>query len=738
MLHWIDFIWLAIGCNAALLGVIHLSIWWRQRHQVMHGAFALLSFSVTASATTEWLAMRAQSAADYAFWFSWTHAAMLPIVAVMVIFVGTLGPSRNWLAVAVIATRVAATIANFLTGDSLGFSEITALRPIPLWGGDSIATPIGVINPWLALGQLSVLLLIAFIVDVIAALRRLPPSSERARKLRIALAVLFFVLAAVGWNLSVMLLGMPLPVMVAPAFLALALIMSHELSGDVLRAAQLAQTLRLTETDLRTSRNELQLAERAAGLGLCRWDLHRRRIWLSDRGARMLGLTSGGDFDVDAVGARIEATDRALLQTALGRAQRNRTDEFSVEFRVHDPAGSSRWLAAHGQFEQDAALDRQIVHGVLFDVTERRSSDEHFRMVFDSSPAAMLLVDADGNILLANAVAASLSGYSIAELVAMPIDALVPDKERDAHRALRVAYHAAASRRQMQRRREVQFKHKDGSLTSVEIALSPVQQHHRLLVIAAITDVSERKAKDREIGLQRDALAHMARVGMLSELSGSLAHELNQPLAAILSNAQASLRFLNREVPDLAEVREGLTQIVASDKRAGEVIRRLRSMLRKDTFDHAPLDLNDVVHDVTGIVRSDLIDRHVVLHEDLAQGLPAVMGDRVQLQQVVLNLVMNASDAMRDGNGERDLTLRTRAAPGGVLLQVEDSGHGIPDADLERIFSPFVTSKRDGLGFGLALCNSLVNAHGGTLHASNNATRGATLHVFLPAAAPPA
>lgn len=483
MLHWIDIIWLAIACTAALLGFAHLTIWLRQRSVSVHGVFALLSFSVTGCAIAERLAMRAQTTAEYGLWLSWGHLAVLPIIATMVIFVGFTGPSRAWLAIAVIGTRIAATVANFTTGDSLSFVEITALRQLPVWGGDTVSVPMGVTNPWLALAQFSNLLLVAFIIDVIVSLWRLPRSSERSRGLRIALAALAFLLAPVCWNLPVQAFGVPLPMVVSPAYLLLALVMSYELFGDLLRAERLAQSLRL---------------------------------------------------------------------------------------------------------------------------------------------------------------------------------------------------------------------------------------------------------KDREISLQRDEMAHMMRVGLLSELSGSLAHELNQPLAAILSNAQASMRFLNRETPDLNEVREALAQIIDSDKRAGEIIRQLRAMLREDASNMRPLSLNEVVRDILCLVHSDLVNRQVLLREDLGKDLPIIHGDRVQLQQVILNLTRNACDAMRDLPEGGVLTLTTSQAPGGVLLQVADVGHGIAEVDLERIFEPFVSTKPDGLGFGLSLSASLIQAHGGRLWASNNADRGATLHVFLP------
>jgi C4-dicarboxylate-specific signal transduction histidine kinase len=246
--------------------------------------------------------------------------------------------------------------------------------------------------------------------------------------------------------------------------------------------------------------------------------------------------------------------------------------------------------------------------------------------------------------------------------------------------------------------------------------------------------VEARLRSEAELEQQRNELAHLSRVTLLGELSGSLAHELNQPLMAILSNAQAGLRFLERDPGNIDEVRNILRDIAEDDKRAGEIIRRLRSLLRKDDVRHAPLDANQVVLEVLKLMHSDLINRKMTVNPRLAVGLPAVKGDRVQLQQVLLNLIMNGCDAMDGSPGERTLTLRTvLSADGEVEISVADCGPGIPPADLQRIFEPFVSTKAEGMGLGLAVCRTIVTAHDGRLWATNNVARGATVHFALPA-----
>jgi signal transduction histidine kinase/ligand-binding sensor domain-containing protein len=233
---------------------------------------------------------------------------------------------------------------------------------------------------------------------------------------------------------------------------------------------------------------------------------------------------------------------------------------------------------------------------------------------------------------------------------------------------------------------------------------------------------------------QRGELAHLGRVASMSELSGSLAHELNQPLTAILSNAQAAKRFMDQDPPDFEEVREILNDIVNEDRRAGEVIRRMRGMLKKGETVMEVLPLNVLTEEVLGMIRSDLVAKNISVTADLAPALPPVCGDRIQLQQVILNLLVNACDAMTDTPSEnRMLTIFSSAGDGGVLLAIRDQGHGLGAGAEEKVFAPFYTTKSGGLGMGLAICRSILHAHGGRLTAQNHSGGGAVFRVELPA-----
>ena len=280
---------------------------------------------------------------------------------------------------------------------------------------------------------------------------------------------------------------------------------------------------------------------------------------------------------------------------------------------------------------------------------------------------------------------------------------------------------------------------RNGELRWIDHDCQPVtdQQGQFLGRRASNRDVTERRMAELEAQQQRDELAHVTRVAAMGELSSSLAHELNQPLAAILNYANAAQRFLSGEEPDLDRARAALSGIARDDKRATEVIRKVRELLKKEEPQDVPLDINSVIQETLAFISGDSILKESSLVTDLAPGLPTVLGDRVQLQQVVLNLVLNAVAAMRTFEAaSRKLVVKTeKHEDQGVKVSVRDSGTGIGEADEDRIFEPFYTTKRAGMGMGLAISQRIIHALGGSISAENNPDRGATFSFVLPAAA---
>lgn len=259
-----------------------------------------------------------------------------------------------------------------------------------------------------------------------------------------------------------------------------------------------------------------------------------------------------------------------------------------------------------------------------------------------------------------------------------------------------------------------------------------------ILIAASDLTLETKRAATLEVELKdtresrHKEVTHLGRVAAFGEISVSLAHEMNQPLGIILSNAQAAQRLLAKENPDLDEVREILGDIVTEDLRASESIQRMRALLKRGEVDRRPLDVNAVAGEVFQLMRNELSRRGVTLEPHLSPDLPMVSADRIQLQQVLLNLMLNACEAM-DGNepGKRRLHVSTTSDESVVSIDVRDAGRGLP-ADVESIFQPFHTTKEQGLGMGLAICRSIITAHHGQLWAERNETGGAVFHIVLP------
>jgi len=251
--------------------------------------------------------------------------------------------------------------------------------------------------------------------------------------------------------------------------------------------------------------------------------------------------------------------------------------------------------------------------------------------------------------------------------------------------------------------------------------------------------IQRNRAEEKFRKAQAD-LAHTTRASTLSELTASIAHEVNQPLTAVIANAQTCLRWLDREPPELDEARRAAENIVKDGKRAAEVIRRVRALSKNADPQTAPLDLNDVVNEVVPLVQRELLSHGVLLRMELAPALPVVLADRVLIQQVIINLVINGIEAMRPVTDRpRELVIRSQQGEAHqILVMVKDSGVGIPAENADKLFKAFFTTKSGGMGMGLSICRSIIEAHGGRLSASGNVGPGATFQFALPARRPAA
>lgn len=396
----------------------------------------------------------------------------------------------------------------------------------------------------------------------------------------------------------------------------------------------------------------------------------------------------------------------------------------------------------HDDLQRRLGLVAGLVGNTMARLQAQRAAlqeQARFMQLLRAAPDAIVVVRSDGCIEYINDQAEQLFGYRSSELEGRPIEILVPDHWRRAHRRHRRTYIESPRVRAMGPDRALHAAHKSGALIPVEISLSPVDTDDGAMVTAIVRDITERKRAEEKVREQRNELARVSRIATVGELAGALAHELNQPLAAILSNAQAAQRFLRRDEPDTEQVRQIVTDIIEDDRRAAAVIHQMRRFLKHEEPELRDIALNRLITDTLRALQSDLAINQVSVETELDEDLPAVLGNLVQLQQVVLNLVLNAVDAMQPlAHVDRMLTLRTAGIDGTVCIEVCDRGPGIDPAIVNKIFGPFFTTKKDGMGMGLPITRSIVEAHGGSLTVSNNADQGCTFRVVLPVACPDA
>jgi two-component system, LuxR family, sensor kinase FixL len=491
---------------------------------------------------------------------------------------------------------------------------------------------------------------------------------------------------------------------------------------------------------LRESEERLSLAANTTGLGLWVWDAGRDETWITPEGRRLFGWAEAEPVNLERFVHTLHPDDREPTRQAVLRSLQSGGD-YIAEYRILLSGGAIRWIATRGRVEFDRNRRPLCMRGVSIDITERKRAEEtlekqraFLRQVIDIDPNFIFAKDREGRFTLVNQAVADAYGTTVGSLIGKTDADFNPNSEEvEFFHRMDLEVMDTLKERFIP---EERLTDAQGNVRWLQTVKRPIfdKEGSANQVLGASTDITQRKETELELQRQRGELAHLTRVSAMGELAASLAHELNQPLTAILSNAQAAQRFLAANPADVEELREILKDIVQDDSRASEVIQRMRALVKKEELAFAPVDLAGVIGDVAALVHSDAILHGVRILLELDPGLPLVQGDKVQLQQVALNLLLNAFDAMKDcPANEREVKVRAETAGAGLLrVAVRDHGTGLSGDKLDKIFQPFYSTKRDGLGMGLAISRSIIDAHGGRLWAENNPDRGATFYCTLP------
>jgi PAS domain S-box-containing protein len=497
---------------------------------------------------------------------------------------------------------------------------------------------------------------------------------------------------------------------------------------------------RRAEGGLLESQQFMELATEAGGIGLWVRDLVRGDLWVNPRLRSLLGFGQAEVLGVDDVLARVHPDDRAQVMSVVERAQES-GKPFDVEFRTAElPGVPQRWVATRGQLMRGPQGQPLRRMGTMIDITGPKlaeqalsESEENFRRLVETTAAVIWQADIESWMFTyVGPQAVKLLGYPLEQWYEKDfwVSHIHPD---DRQRAVDTCLTMTRTAE------EFEFDYRminvSGEAVWVHDIVNCQHQNGKPKQLRGLMlDITERKRVEAELQEQRAELAHVARVSVMGELAASLAHELYQPLTAILSNAQAALRFMASKPVNLEEVREILNDIVKDNSRASDVIRRMRALVKKEELEFATLDLASLIRDVVVLLHSDAILQNVTVVLELDDRVRSVRGDKVQLQQVVLNLLLNAFDAMKECPvSEREVKLEMELYGANLIrVAVSDSGTGLSGDKLDKIFEPFYTTKREGLGMGLSISRSIIEAHGGRLWAENNPNRGATFYFTVP------
>ena len=532
----------------------------------------------------------------------------------------------------------------------------------------------------------------------------------------------------------------------ATAFRTARILHDHRRAEEAIRESE--QQLRKARDELETKvaertaelqRSEAYLAEaqRLSHTGSLGWHVSSGKLYWSEETFRIFECARADEPTVEFVLQRTHPDDRARVQQTIDRALQKRKD-LDFEHRLLMPDGSVKYVNVVGlAWKEDESGSLEFV-GAITDITERKHAEEILRRSETYLSEAQRLshtgswawIPATGEISYWSEETFRVLGFDPARRPPRFEEFLRRIHPDD--RARTTAHFETAIREKADFDAGYRIVHPGGEIREIHAIGHPVLGPSGDLVefVGTVMDVTERRRAEEE----RQALAHANRIMTMGQLTASIAHEVNQPIAAVVTNAQAALRWLGMQRPDPEEVRQALGRIVKEGRRAGDVIGRIRALVTKAPPRKDGLDINDTIREVIALTGSELRRSGTWLQTRLADGLPLVPGDRIQLQQVMLNLILNAVDAMSGSDeGSRQLLISTEEdGPNSVRIAVRDWGPGLKPESLDRLFDAFYTTKPDGMGMGLSICRSIIEAHGGRVWATTNLPQGAAFQFTLP------
>src|SRR5438552_12798737 len=409
---------------------------------------------------------------------------------------------------------------------------------------------------------------------------------------------------------------------------------------------------------------------------------------------------------------------------------------YDVKERLRRFDGVYRWFGVRGFPLRDP--EGRILNWcvLLTDIDDRERAEEALRVVIETADDAVVSADESGAIQFANPATIRVFGYDPAELIGKPLTVLMPEFMRKLHENGFRRYLTTGQRHVNWQSNEFTGLRKNGQEFPVEVSFGELTMNGHRVFTGFIRDISERKQAEEQREKLRRAqadLAHINRVTTMGELAGSLGHEIKQPISAAAADAETCLQWLARDQPDLAEAQAAASRLIKDVTRASDIISRIGSLFKKDVPQRKLVQIDQLIDEMVSLIRSEAVRYSISIHSELAKGLPKIMADRVGLQQVFMNLMLNGIDAMKDMGTPGRLTITARQSENRQLIvSVSDTGVGLQPEQNDQIFSVFFTSKPQGTGMGLPISRSIIESHGGRLWATSGNGPGATFQFTLP------
>jgi len=482
---------------------------------------------------------------------------------------------------------------------------------------------------------------------------------------------------------------------------------------------------------------------RIEGFGVGTWDLDlaTRELDWSDTARSLLGIDPGQPASYDLFLSRLEPGDRERVESAIKRVS-GRGGGFDVSFRVSNESGSGQWIRARAGVIRDAAGVARHLSGIFLDIDEEKQVEEalrtretHLRSILHTIPDAMIVIDGHGIIQLFSTAAERLFGWPEHEAIGNNVNILMPEPDRTRHDGYIARYRSTNDPHIIGIGRIVTGKRRDGTTFPMHLSIGEMQSGGEPYFTGFVRDLTEHQQTQARLQELQSELVHVSRLTAMGEMASALAHELNQPLAAISNYMKGSRRLLAGSTdPNTPKIESALDRAAEQALRAGQIIRRLRDFVSRGESEKRVESLSKLIEEAGALGLAGAREQNVQLRFGLDPDADLVLADRVQIQQVLVNLFRNALEAMAQSPQRELVVANTRAADDMIEVEVADTGSGFQDDVIPNLFQTFFTTKDTGMGVGLSISRSIIEAHGGRLWAESNPSGGATFRFTLPAA----